>query len=87
MAFRDVIAPVRFFTLFPRQPSRRISEGQWVRKPYASAFGSKSLRKIEVMISLGQKWSVFGIHCPECLFRALEMLCSDEFVFFAQKWD
>jgi len=34
IVFRDVLAPVRFFTPFPHQPSQSISEGQWVRKPF-----------------------------------------------------
>jgi hypothetical protein len=57
------------------------------RSAFKRFFPSKSLRKIEVLISLGQKWRVFGIQCPECLLRALEMFYSDEFVFFVRKWD
>jgi len=39
IAFRDVLATVRFFTPFPPYSSQSISEGQWVRKPFEGGAG------------------------------------------------
>jgi len=47
IVFRDVLAPVRFFTPFPHQPSRWISEGQWVRKPFEGGAGMVPHRRGE----------------------------------------
>ena len=41
------------------------SERNRARSAFKRFFPPKSLRKIEVLVSLGQKCRVVGIHCPE----------------------
>jgi hypothetical protein len=41
------------------------AERNRARSAFKRFFPPKSLRKREVLVSLGQKWRVFGIHCPE----------------------
>ncbi len=54
---RNGIAPFRFFTPFPHQLSQNISEGQWVRKPFAPAFGFKNTH---LFPQRGKRCSVSG---------------------------
>jgi hypothetical protein len=43
------------------------AERNRARSAFKRFFPPISLRRIGKLISLGQKWSVFGIHCPELL--------------------
>jgi len=52
--------PARFQAPLSSPPERNRA-----RSAFKRFFPLKSLRRIEVLISLGQKWRVFGIHCPE----------------------